>query len=675
LQTWYYGKLALPAIALICVATIGWYQWRSGSEQPKSNNNIAHAKEAPGSMNNQTGGDLYKTQEEGSDPISTLQKNYAQQVALPVQRVRPTAPKVNQLPAWYSKNKVPVAAIKFDSDRGVEYINPISGNKVRIKPNTLVYADGLPVQGEVDMFFREYRDIPDMLSANIPMHFNANDGNDYFFNTGGMFDVRVSQNGQELFVAEGEAFDVVFDATNNLTNASLFYLDEQRNNWDYVSNRAFAEPGMNRFDARTVTNREAAPPISTETTVLKENRGNASCPPQEPVFSKGHNAVAVVKQAIKTGVQLTTGKYKLPVWFKNNPTAGDNYFTYAFDRSEIKLVYANDDDEVRFFPQDVKGVCNEFDAFRDYYFVRIGDSSSSVVSTVDPIFNHTSIWSSFTVVPFTEDPTKFIVTLGYENEGFIRVNAKLVKTNDFKKTVTTDAIGIYQKYYDLREKRLNGLMAELIKLRQFVQGSKVFHEKGQEYCMSERDWLTWFDQNIPKMRARYMQLEKQGYATDDALAQQALTNWEGVVRQERLAIADRMRAIKLSEGQALTALLSLFKFGAYNCDQIYRFSKNPIYRSAQFIDDNGQPIIAKQMSMLEKSTKTFLTMNMTDKIVLMPGRKMEIVITDARNRIYLINSDTYNKTIVKERAMYTLTAKDVTDSAQTPKGWADVLGM
>ena len=227
-NTWlkvrYYSKFIAPvAAAVLLVAGFIW--WR-----PLANDNNL-------------------TAENGSDAafiqgfFAPVPENYLMQpVAMPMAGASPTGPlhqatpRVNSFPSWYRKNNVPVDRIRFIAEEGMRYQSPVSGNSVTIPANSLVYADGTPVQGEADLFFREYRTIPDILAADIPMHYSDGRG-DFFFNSGGMFDVRVSQNDQELFMAPGLAYDVNFKATNNLSKTSLFYFDEDKNNWDFVSDR------------------------------------------------------------------------------------------------------------------------------------------------------------------------------------------------------------------------------------------------------------------------------------------------------------------------------------------------------------------------------------------------------------------------------------------------------
>jgi hypothetical protein len=538
-----------------------------------------------------------------------------------------------------------------------------------------VYANGQPVTGAVDLFFREYRDIPDMLSADIPMHFTDERGT-FFFNTGGMFDVRVSQNGQELFMAPGQAYTVNFTATDNLSNASLFYLNEKENNWDYVSNQPFATNVSNvQFDMRNPEMLGGQPPVSTETTVIRENTdGNTEkCLPQSPNFTNVETGIEWVKEAIATGIDLTTGKRKLPVWYLKNPTAVDQYYTFSFDRSDLKLVYANDEG-TRFFPQDLHGVFTELNAFKDCYFIRTGDSLITYSpQSVNAIFSRTNSWKSCTVRQEGPDPANCLMTLGTEKDGFIQLNARLVRINESGINAALDANKVFRHYEELREERLNGLLKELNVLRRFTETSKMFREDA-EFCLDEKEWLRFFEKNLPAMRARYLKLEQNGMTSNNPAIRDAILAWSNNARTLRLERADQI-ASSLSLGKQLGAVLSLTGFGAFNCDQIYQFIRQPMYSAVTFTSETGKAVKATQLRMLDKATKMFLTMKSADQLVLLPGRKMELVVTDNEGRLYHLAGAEYDRIVSKESDLYKIRLKEVTDSVQSPSGWADLLGI
>lgn len=666
LKTRYYGKIVLPVLAIAAASVWGITRLLpQHSELAKSLTPMSPLQSEQTS--------LFTEVLPSDSTAAALAPVPGGEMPVVVQA--PGTVKVNHFPKWYRQNDVPVANTRFDASTGILFQNPESGNAVTIPANSLVYANGQPVTGAVDLFFREYRDIPDMLSADIPMHFTDERGT-FFFNTGGMFDVRVSQNGQELFMAPGQAYTVNFTATDNLSNASLFYLNEKKNDWEYVSNQPFATNVSNiQFDMRNPEMLGGQPPVSTETTVIRENTdGNAEkCLPQSPDFANVETGIEWVKEAIATGIDLTTGKRKLPVWYLKNPTAVDQYFTYSFDRSDLKLVYANDEG-TRFFPQDLHGVFTELNAFKDCYFIRTGDSLATYTpQSVNAIFSRTNAWKSCTVRQEGPDPASCLMTLGTEKEGFIQLNARLVRINESGINAALDANKVFRRYEEMREERLNGLLKELNMLRRFTETSKMFREEA-EFCLEEKEWLRYFEKNLPAMRARYLKLEQNGMTSNNPAIRDAILAWSNNARTLRLERADQIAA-SLSVGKQLGAVLSLTGFGAFNCDQIYQFIRQPMFSAVKFTSETGKAVKATQLRMLDKATKMFLTMKSADQLMRLPGRKMELVVTDDEGRLYHLSGADYDRIVSKEYNLYKISLKDVTDSVQSPSGWADLLGI
>ena len=666
LKTRYYGKIALPVLAIAAASV-----WGITRLLPQHSELANTPTPMPPLQSELT---TLLTEVPPSDSASTALAPVPGG-KMPVVVQAPGTVKVNRFPKWYRQNDVPVATANFDASTGILFQNPESGNAVTIPANSLVYANGQPVTGAVDLFFREYRDIPDMLSADIPMHFTDERGT-FFFNTGGMFDVRVSQNGQELFMAPGQAYTVNFTATDNLSNASLFYLNEKENNWNYVSNQPFATNVSNvQFDMRNPEMLGGQPPVSTETTVIRENTdGNTEkCLPQSPNFANVETGIEWVKEAIATGIDLTTGKRKLPVWYLKNPTAVDQYYTFSFDRSDLKLVYANDEG-TRFFPQDLHGVFTELNAFKDCYFIRTGDSLATYTpQSVNSIFSRTNSWKSCTVRQDGPDPASCLMTLGTEKDGFIQLNARLVRINESGINAALDARKVFERYEELREERLNGLLKELNVLRRFTETSKMFREDA-EFCLEEKDWLRFFEKNLPAMRARYLKLEQNGMTSNNPAIRDAILAWSNNARTLRLERADQI-ASSLSVGKQLGAVLSLTGFGAFNCDQIYQFIRQPMFSAVKFTSENGKALNVTKLRMLDKATKLFLTMYSADQLMRLPGRKMELVVTDNEGRLYHLPGADYDRIVSKEYNLYKIRLKEVTDSVQSPSGWADLLGI
>jgi len=105
--------------------------------------------------------------------------------------------------------------------------------------NSLVTKDGRPVNGLVEIRYREYRNPGQMAYSGIPMTYEEN-GLDYNFNSAGMIEVRAFQNGQELQMKPGVAFTMDYNVTEQLDSCFFFALDDSSQQWDKKQDILFA---------------------------------------------------------------------------------------------------------------------------------------------------------------------------------------------------------------------------------------------------------------------------------------------------------------------------------------------------------------------------------------------------------------------------------------------------
>jgi hypothetical protein len=281
---------------------------------------------------------------------------------------------VNQAkrPDWYLHNTVKGQTVHFTAEKGINYRNPVSGNKVRIPGGALVYPDGRPVTGPVELFFREYRTMADFLAAGMPMHY-GDDRGAFLFNSGGMFEVRVSQNGQDLKMAPQKNYAIDFTPTHALRDANLYYLPDETNKWSDVPH------GQQALEDTVGLSALFRPRVLTAEQVAADNLGagdQANCLPGSNLWSIPDTADPVVwlQESIVTGRAYAFGEIEPPVWFRRNSDKDDLFFLRGMERSEIKIVHRYDT-EARFFPDDLGGVFTELAAFKGYYFTRLVDST------------------------------------------------------------------------------------------------------------------------------------------------------------------------------------------------------------------------------------------------------------------------------------------------------------
>jgi hypothetical protein len=214
---------------------------------------------------------------------------------------------------------------------------------------------------------------------------------------------------------------------------------------------------------------------------------------------------------------------------------------------------------------------------------------------------------------------------------------------------------------------------ELRSLRQFMATAPMFEEE-KEWCMGKKEWLKYFSQNLPLMRARYERLHAGGMATNDELVRARLDQWNATTRG---LVLNRMGAIasKLNVGQRLSSMLRLSGFGTYNCDQIFALTNKPQYLTPDFKTPDGKVIAAANLRILDWNTRIFMTFPANGKALVLPGRSVDMMLTDKNGRIYFLAGKNYAQLPLEKQSQFTFVMEEVTDQVRSPMGWAELLSI
>ncbi len=105
-----------------------------------------------------------------------------------------------------------------------------SGTIIDIPENAFVDKDGNRVVGEVKLSYIEYRDPVDFILGNIPMD-HQQDGENFVFNSGGMFKIRATHQGEEVFLDKDKNINLDFPLTEDLPDLNFYVFDETTNKW------------------------------------------------------------------------------------------------------------------------------------------------------------------------------------------------------------------------------------------------------------------------------------------------------------------------------------------------------------------------------------------------------------------------------------------------------------
>gem|GEM_PF-2829652 len=117
-----------------------------------------------------------------------------------------------------------------------------SGTRMIIPDNAFLDKSGQPVNGDVLIDYREFRDPLDFIVSGIPMSFQQEDGTPVFFSSAGMLEINASQNGEEIFLAPGKNIQVDFVSTDSSETYDFFTYNDTSGSWDQVDSAPLSRP-------------------------------------------------------------------------------------------------------------------------------------------------------------------------------------------------------------------------------------------------------------------------------------------------------------------------------------------------------------------------------------------------------------------------------------------------
>ena len=122
---------------------------------------------------------------------------------------------------------IPFYSYQIDNSTGGKFTHS-SGSEINIPANSF-FADGKPVDGKVEIRYREFRDQADFILSGIPMTYDSA-GKQYHFESAGMLEIRAFKNNQPIDF-KGEV-EVNFVSDYKDTKYNFYFLNEQDKNWE-----------------------------------------------------------------------------------------------------------------------------------------------------------------------------------------------------------------------------------------------------------------------------------------------------------------------------------------------------------------------------------------------------------------------------------------------------------
>lgn len=121
---------------------------------------------------------------------------------------------------------IPFQTYVINGDKHAKIIHS-SGTEINI-PSGAFSFNGKPVNGDVEIKYREFHDMADCIMAGIPMTYDTA-GTQLHFESAGMIEIRAFKDGNPLTLSKNMEVKMASDYTD--TKYNLYRLDEKENNW------------------------------------------------------------------------------------------------------------------------------------------------------------------------------------------------------------------------------------------------------------------------------------------------------------------------------------------------------------------------------------------------------------------------------------------------------------
>lgn len=140
----------------------------------------------------------------------------------------------------------PVAASFIINTAADTTLLSAKGSEIKIPNGSFVYPGGKPVDGNVELRYRELHDPIEIMCSGISMKYDSA-GKSMLLESAGMIQIGAYKNGQPLELAPGKELTVQLISAAPDNNYNIYYLDTVKRRWEYVSgntrkNKTCSEP-------------------------------------------------------------------------------------------------------------------------------------------------------------------------------------------------------------------------------------------------------------------------------------------------------------------------------------------------------------------------------------------------------------------------------------------------
>lgn len=489
--------------------------------------------------------------------------------------------------------------ISAENPQKIEYP---SGTVIEIPENAFVDKNGNSVTGDVQLSYIEYRNPVDFILGNIPMDYHQ-DGEKFVFNSGGMFKIKATHQGEEVFLGKDKNINLDFPLTENLPDLNFYRFDETTNQWKEEA-KNINPPKNESIDLTTFFRAERNVGLVTAVdTIARDtiaNRGISFLNESDlqcydvAYYLKMGKIFASIKDTLMEKKKWTSRKME-----KIN-TKKQRTIEFQIGNSErIKRVHIENqkaydvkckvktesDNEIR-----ITTNTNSYpDKLNTIKWIRTSTTavdSGSLLSIKREASNLYVVTVSDSLGKKTTEKLK-MADFTAQNEAIVNTISKQINNRQIQ-IQRLQGLATNQSKIIENKKRLISKLKKIkyanndtiLKSNQLVKRFWEFNKEymtDEEKLLTEDQWITFFDANKPLFSHRYKEIENKQ-------VQQCLERVKQLERANKNAIA-----IYNAE-TTVRQKLSISSLGIFNCDQIQRLFE-PLIVNVEYTDQQNNKII------------------------------------------------------------------------------------
>ena len=109
-----------------------------------------------------------------------------------------------------------------------------TGSIINILANSLVDENGNAITGMVEIRYREFHNLGEIILSGIKMTYDSS-GTEYHFESAGMFEILAFQNNRPVFVADNKSIQVkMVSLDSKKEKFNQYFLNPSNNSWEYI---------------------------------------------------------------------------------------------------------------------------------------------------------------------------------------------------------------------------------------------------------------------------------------------------------------------------------------------------------------------------------------------------------------------------------------------------------